>query len=92
MPTRKFTISLPQDVDELVRLAAAAAGVPVSTWLAQAARRVAAEEATLADGRAAIAEYVAEHGPLRPSAEDRAWVARVLADAGIGAVDQRAAS
>lgn len=76
----------------MVRLAAESAGIPVSTWLAQAARRAAAEQAALADGRAAVAEYVTEHGPLLPSDDDRAWVAHALADVGIPAAEQRAAS
>jgi predicted transcriptional regulator len=86
----KFTISLPDELDRTVRNAAEAAGLSVSAWLAQAAARMVAEQATVADGRAALQEFVAEHGPITATPEQDAWVARVLADAGAQA--QRAAS
>jgi hypothetical protein len=81
--TRKISISLPDDLDEAVREAATADGLTVSTWLARAARRALEDRAILLDGRAAILEEIAEHGPFTGSAEDQAWVDAVLADAGI---------
>jgi hypothetical protein len=54
--TRKISISLPDELDQAARIAAAAEGLPVSTWMANAARRELAERATLEDGRAAINE------------------------------------
>ena len=85
MTARKFTISLPEELDRTVRLAASAAGLSVSAWLAQAAARTAAEQAILVDGRAALAEFVVENGPIVTTEDQDAWVARVLADAGAGA-------
>jgi hypothetical protein len=90
MTARKFTISFPEELDRTVRIAASAAGLSVSAWLAQAAARVAVEQAILADGRAALEEFVAEHGPITATEDQDAWVARVLADAGAGS--HRAAS
>jgi hypothetical protein len=37
----------------------------------------------LADGRAAINEEIAEHGPFVVTADEEAWVDAVLADAGL---------
>ncbi len=92
MTVRKFTISLPEELDRTVRIAASAAGLSVSAWLAQAAARVAVEQAVVADGRAALEEFVAENGPITATEDEDAWVARVLADAGDGAGERRAAS
>jgi len=64
-----------------VRIAASAAGLSVSAWLAQAAERTAAEQAILMDGRAALADFVAENGPIAVTEDQEAWVDRVLADA-----------
>ncbi|MFN2495547.1 MAG: hypothetical protein ABR608_06540 [Pseudonocardiaceae bacterium] len=90
MTARKFTISLPEEIDRAVRIAASAAGLSVSAWLAQAAARVALEQAIVADGRAALEDFVAEYGPIAATEDQDAWVARVLADAGAG--EHRAAS
>lgn len=84
MTTRKFTISFPEELDRTVRIAASAAGLSVSAWLAQAAARVAVEQAILADGRAALEEFAAENGPITATEDQETWVARVLADAGTG--------
>lgn len=90
MTVRKLTISLPEELDRTVRIAASAAGLSVSAWLAQAAAQVAVEQAVVADGRAALEEFVAENGPITIHEDQDAWVARVLADAGAG--EHRAAS
>lgn len=50
----------------------------------QAAARVAVEQAIVADGRAALEEFVTENGPITATEDQDAWVARVLADAGAG--------
>ncbi len=90
MTVRKLTISLPEELDRTVRIAASAAGLSVSAWLAHAAARVAVEQAIVADGRAALEEFVAENGPITATEDQDAWVARVLADTGAG--ERRAAS
>lgn len=91
--TRKISISLPDELDQAARIAAAAEGLPVSTWLAKAARRALAERAILEDGRAAIDEEIAEHGPVVVTTDEQAWVNSVLADAGLTSQPQhRAAS
>ncbi len=84
MTVRKLTISLPEELDHTVRIAASAAGLSVSAWLAKAAAQAAVEQAIVADGRAALEEFVAEHGPITATEDQDAWVARVLADAGAG--------
>lgn len=84
MTARKFTISLPEDLDRTVRSAAAAAGVSVSAWLAQAAAQAAFEQAIVVEGRAALDEFVAEYGPITATDAQNAWISRVLADAGAG--------
>jgi hypothetical protein len=81
MSVRRLSISVPEDVEEAIRAAAETAGVPVSTWLADAATRAAAEQAAIADGLVAVAEYEAEYGPLSTEGRDRAR--QVLIDAGI---------
>ncbi|MGH3717552.1 MAG: hypothetical protein ACRDRI_01690 [Pseudonocardiaceae bacterium] len=43
MTVRKFTISLPEELDRTVRIAAAASGLSVLAWLAHAAAKVAVE-------------------------------------------------
>lgn len=85
MTARKFTISLPEELDRTVRIAASTAGLSVSAWLAHAAAQAAAEQAILVDGRAALEDFVAENGPIPATEDQDAWVARVLADAGAGA-------
>ncbi|MDQ4010051.1 MAG: hypothetical protein M3228_04990 [Actinomycetota bacterium] len=92
MTVRKLTISLPEELDRTVRIAASAAGLSVSAWLAQAAARVAVEQAIIANGRAALEEFIAENGPIIATEDQDAWVARVLADAGAGAGEHRAAN
>jgi len=63
----------------------------VSTWLSEVAQRAAAEQAAIADGRAAVAEYEAEYGPI--SQEGREHARHVLLDPGVVAPPvQRTAS
>jgi hypothetical protein len=90
--TKKISISLPDELEHAARVVAAAEGLPVSTWLAQAARRALAERAILADGRAAINEEIAEHGPFVVTADEEAWVNAVLADAGFAHQPRRRAA
>jgi hypothetical protein len=81
MVVRHMSISVSEEVEELIRAAAEAAGMPVSTWLSEAAQRAAAEQAAIADGRAAVTEYEAEYGPI--SREGRERARHVLLDAGV---------
>jgi hypothetical protein len=76
MTVRKLSISVPPEVEETIKAAAAAAGMPVSAWLAEAATDKARTEARYAEGRAAarelVAEYESEHGPLPAASRQRA--------------------
>lgn len=81
MSVRRLSISVPPEVEESIKAAADRAGVPVSAWLAQAAREKAATEAVIAEGRRAIREYEAESGSLPEEARRRAR--RALAEAGL---------
>jgi hypothetical protein len=90
MSTRKFTISLPNDVDRMARQAAERAHLPLSAWLAQAARRSAIEEEALARGRASVEAFLAEEGPLVLSPEDEAWVEETLRMSGINVPSEKA--
>jgi hypothetical protein len=82
MTVRKLSIS---KVEQTIKAAAAREGMSVSAWVAEAASRQAAEEAALAEGRAAarelIAEYEAEHGPVPEASRRRAHQA--LAELGL---------
>ncbi len=78
------------ELEQTIRAAAEAAGLTISTWLAQAAERQAAEQAAIADGLAAVAEYEAEYGPI--PAEERARARRVLSDAGLTRTERQQAS
>jgi hypothetical protein len=82
MTTRKFAVSFPAELHAHVHQAAEAAGLSLSAWLAQAAEHELRVSARTVDGLAGIAEFEAEHGAIVPSAEDRSWVAEVLASAG----------
>jgi hypothetical protein len=76
MTVRKLSISVPPDVEETIKAAAAQEGKPVSAWLAEAATEKARATARHAAGRAAarelVAGYEAEHGPLPPASRQRA--------------------
>jgi hypothetical protein len=78
MAVEKLSVSLPGLVAERARRAAEAAGVPLSTWLAEAAEAA----ADLAEARAAAAEYVAKFG--EPDPADIASIRGKLAEAGVG--------
>jgi hypothetical protein len=85
MTARKLSISVPPDVEETIKAAAAGEGKPVSAWLAEAATEKARAAALHAVGRAAarelVAEYEAEHGPLPAVSRQRAR--QFLAEAGL---------
>jgi hypothetical protein len=76
MTVRKLSISVPPEVEETIRAAAAADGKPVSAWLAEAATEKARTAALQAAGRAAarelVADYETEHGPLPAASRQRA--------------------
>ena len=76
MTVRKLSISVPAEVEETIKAAAAEEGKPVSAWLAEAATEKARAAAQFAAGRAAarelVAEYEAEHGPLPEASRQRA--------------------
>ena len=89
MSVSRLSISVPPHVEDAIRAAAEVAGLPVSVWLARAAERAAAEQAAIADGLAAVAEFEVEYGALTDA--ERAEARQVLIDAGI-VPPQRAAS
>jgi uncharacterized protein (DUF1778 family) len=76
MTVRKLSISVPADVEETIKAAAAAEGKPVSAWLAEAATEKARAAAMQAAGRAAarelVADYESGHGPLPAASRQRA--------------------
>lgn len=76
MTARKLSISVPPEVEETIKAAAAGEGKPVSTWLAEAASEKAHAAARYEAGRAAarelVAEYEQEHGPLPAASRQRA--------------------
>lgn len=76
MTARKLSISVPPEVEETIKAAAAREGKPVSTWLAEAAteksRATAMRDAARAAARELVAEYETEHGPLPAASRERA--------------------
>jgi hypothetical protein len=95
MTVRKLSISVPAEVEETIKAAAADEGKPVSAWLAEAAIEKARAAALHSAGRAAarelIAEYEQEHGPL--PTESRRRAREFLIEAGLlDDEPQRAAS
>ena len=76
MTARKLSISVPPEVEEMIKAAAADEGVAVSAWLAKAAVEKAQAAAKHAAGRAAAEEMVAEYerdfGPIPESSRRRA--------------------
>jgi hypothetical protein len=76
MATRKLSISVPPEVEEMIKAAAAEEGIPVSAWLTQAAVEKAKAAAKHAAGLAAanemVAEYERDFGPIPESAHQRA--------------------
>jgi hypothetical protein len=85
MVVRRLSISVPPAVEDNIRAAAAAAGLPVSTWLAQ----VATHAALIEDGRRAVREFEAEHSGL--DERSQAEAERVLDELGVHRPDPRAA-
>ncbi len=85
MTVRKLSISVPAEVEEIIKAAAADEGKPVSAWLAEAATEKARAAALHAAGRAAaralIADYEQEHGPL--PADSRRRAREFLIEAGL---------
>jgi hypothetical protein len=85
MTARKLSISVPPEVEETIKAAAAQEGKPVSAWLAEAAVEKAQAAAAHAAGRAAsrelIAEYEAENGSLPEESRRRAR--QFMMDAGL---------
>lgn len=82
---RKLSISVPPEVAETIKAAAAEEGQPVSAWLAEAAVEKARTAALYAAGRAAaqelVAEYESEHDKLPEESRQRAR--RFLMEAGL---------
>ena len=76
MTVRKLSISVPAEVEETIKAAAADEGKPVSTWLAEAAtekaRAAAQHAAARAGAREMIADYETAHGPLPAASRQRA--------------------
>ena len=76
MTVRKLSISVPPEVEETIKAAAADEGKPVSAWLAEAATEKARAAALHAAARAAarelVAEYESERGPLPAASRQRA--------------------
>jgi hypothetical protein len=76
MTVRKLSISVPPEIEETIKAAAAQEGKSVSTWLAEAATEKAQAAARHAAGRAAarelVTEYEGEHGPLPAASRQRA--------------------
>jgi hypothetical protein len=76
MTARKLSISVPPEVEETIKAAAAGEGKPVSAWLAEAAIEKARAAALHAVSRAAarelVADYENEHGPLPAASRQRA--------------------
>jgi hypothetical protein len=85
MTARKLSISVPPEVEETIKAAAAEEGKPVSAWLAEAAVEKAHAAALHAAGRAAarelVAEYETEHGSL--PVESRSRARQFLIEAGL---------
>ncbi|WP_045745221.1 DUF1778 domain-containing protein [Actinoplanes rectilineatus] len=85
MSARKLSISVPPEVEETIKAAAAGEGKPVSAWLAEAAVEKAQVAALHAAARAAarelIAEYEDEHGKLPEESRRRAR--NFLSEAGL---------
>ena len=76
MTVRKLSISVPPEVEETIKAAAASEGMPVSAWLTEAATEKARAVARHAAGRAAarelVTEYESEHGQIPVASRQRA--------------------
>ncbi|HCU51252.1 MAG TPA: hypothetical protein DGG94_15895 [Micromonosporaceae bacterium] len=78
MTVEKLSVSLPDVVAVRARRAAERAGVPLSTWLAEAAEAA----ADLAEAHSAAEEYAARFG--EPDPDELARIRAELAEAGVG--------
>ncbi|MBA2472217.1 MAG: hypothetical protein H0V41_08265 [Pseudonocardiales bacterium] len=78
MAVKKISISLDSEVLQRAKRAAGSLGIPLSTWLSQAAE----EAAGLAEARAALAEYIAVYG--EPDEAAMAQTRTRLGKAGVG--------
>lgn len=78
MAVEKLSVSLPDIVVARARRAAERAGVPLSTWLAQASEAA----AELAEAQAAAEEYAAKFG--EPDPDELAEIRAQMAAAGVG--------
>ena len=76
MTARKLSISVPPEIEEIIKAAAGGEGKPVSAWLAEAATEKAHTAAIQTAGRAAarelVTDYEREHGPLPAASRQRA--------------------
>lgn len=94
MAVRKLSISVPPDVEEAIKVAAARAGVSVSAWLSAAAAERAAREAKLAEALQAAEELVqdseAEHGPIPDEIWQEAYAVLDRFDRALGRGEQAA--
>ncbi|HEX7307407.1 hypothetical protein [Lentzea sp.] len=79
MAVEKLSVSLPDIVAARARRAAERAGIPLSTWLAEAAETA----ADLAEAQAAAQDYAAQFG--EPDAGELSEIRAELAAAGVGA-------
>lgn len=77
MAVTKLTISLPEDLAEAIRAEVAQQGTTLSGWIAEQARR----SLLLAESRAAVAEYEAEHGAITD--DERARMREWLREGGV---------
>jgi hypothetical protein len=75
MASKKITITISEELFKHSQESAKRAGVPLSTWIARAAEH----QARIEDGRAALAEWEQEDGPLTP--DERAWARAEIARA-----------
>jgi hypothetical protein len=71
MAVTKVSVSLDDEAIASARAAAEAEGISLSAWLSRAALHAAG----VAEGRRAVAEFEAEHGPLPEDARRRARLA-----------------
>lgn len=78
MPATKLSIALEEPVAQAARQSAERRGISLSAWLNEASRN----ELRIEEGRAAVAQWEAEFGPL--SAEELAAADAVLNAHGVG--------
>jgi len=85
MTVRKLSISVPPEIERMIKAAAARQGVSVSAWVTAAAERQAAEIDVVAEGQRAarelVVEYEAEHGQIPERVKQR--VDDALAELGL---------